>query len=120
MDGMTQFGLQVPMHIQSGKRGEAGVVNKLKQSFGKWAQLSEAAYGANDRIQKSHFAQHLWEQSEQDGFIMDCFVTDRATSSWLKAATPVENTDRFEKSVALRALSLHLGKLCSLRRDCLF
>ena len=120
MDGMTQFGLQVLMHIKSGKRGEAGVVDKLKQSFGKWAQLSEAAYGADDRIPKFHFAQHLWEQLKQDGFIVDCFVTERANSSWLQAATPIENTDRFEKSVALRALNLHLGKLCSLRRDCLF
>ena len=120
MDQMMQFGFKVLMHVKSGKRGEAGVANKLKESYKKWAQLSEAVYGADDRIPKFHFSQHLWEQLEQDGFIMDCFVTERANSSWLQAATPIENTSRFEKSVALRALNLHLGKLCHLRRDCLF
>ena len=56
MDEMMQFGFKVLMHVKSGKRGEAGAVNKLKQSFGKWAQLSEAAYGADGRIPKFHFA----------------------------------------------------------------
>lgn len=120
MDGMMQFGLKVLMHVKSGKRGEAGVVNKLKQSFKKWARLNEAVYGADDRIPKFHFSQHLWEQVDLDGFIADCFVTERANSTWLQAATPVKNTSRYEKSVSLRALNLHLNKLCMLRRDCLF
>ena len=120
MEAMARFGLKVLYHVKSGKRGEAGVAHKLKQSFGKWAQLSDVAYGADDRIPKFHFSQHLWEQVEQDGFIMDCFATERANSSWLKAATPVDHTAKFEKSVSLRVVNLHLGKLCQVRRDCLF
>ena len=107
-------------YIKRAKRGEAGVAEKLRESFVTWAGLAEAAYGTLDRIPKFHFSQHLWEQLEIDGFIVDCFVTERVNSTWIQAAKTVENTKQFEKSVALRSLNMHLSKLCNLRRDGLF
>lgn len=116
MDGIMRFGLKVLEYVKRAKRGEAGVANELKQSYATWAELSEGAYGVDFRIPKFHFSQHLWEQLEMDGFIVDCFATERANSMWLKAANLIANTREYEKSVALRALNLHLGKLHTLRR----
>ena len=102
--------------VKRGKRGEP-LAFQLQQTFTQWASLSQEAYGKDDRIPKFHFAQHVPDQLAQDGFIQDCFATERQNSMWITCASPVDNTKSFEKSVVLRAFNAHLGKLHHLKLD---
>ena len=108
--------LKVVDLVKRGKRGEP-LATQLQQSLTQWASLSEAAYGRDDRIPKFHFAQHVPDQLRQDGFIQDCFATERQNSMWITAADNVENTISFEKSVVLRAFNAHFAKLQQLKLD---
>ena len=105
--------------LKRGKQGEP-VAAQLQQSITQWAALSHDAYGSDDRIPKFHFAQHVPDQLQRDGFIQDCLATERQNSMWITAASPIDNTRCFEKSVVIRAFNAHLGKLHHLKLDTLF
>ena len=109
-------GCKVVALVKRGKRGDP-VSRQFRDALKRWAVLSEAAYGSENRIPKFHFSGHLPRQLELDGFIQDCFATERQNSMWITAASGVKNTSGFEKSVVLRAFSMHLNKLGSLKRD---
>ena len=101
---MSAFGAMVGVYL-CGKRGFQ-VADELDAAILRHDVAFEAAYGGavDEYVPKFHFTKHIPEQLRLDGFLQDCFTTERKHSLVLQAAEPIRNTRSFERSV-LRALS---------------
>ena len=76
------------------------------------AEAYKTAYGTNARyIPKTLWARMLGVQCERDEFTMDCLAPERNHKVLKDASGPIMNTIRFERSVIVRALHLHEGRL---------
>ena len=98
------------------KQGEA-LADALDAAWQTHANRFTAAYDALDHLPKFHFTRHLPEQVRLDGWAIDTFTCERHNSMVLEAASPIEYTGCFERSVLARSLILHASKLTALRRD---
>ena len=114
---MSAFGAMVGVYL-CGKRGFQ-VADELDAAILRHDVAFEAAYGGavDEYVPKFHFTKHIPEQLRLDGFLQDCFTTERKHSLVLQAAEPVRNTRSFERSVLSRALLMHLDDTKHLRQD---
>ena len=114
---MSALGALVGVYL-CGKRGFR-VADELDAAILRHDIAFEAAYGGavDEYVPKFHFTKHIPEQLRKDGFLQDCFATERKNSLVLRAAEPVRNTSTFERSVLARALIMHLDATGHLRQD---
>ena len=114
---MSAFGAMVGVYL-CGKRGFQ-VADELDAAILRHDVAFEAAYGGavDEYVPKFHFTKHIPEQLRLDGFLQDCFTTERKHSLVLHAAEPIDNTRSFERSVLSRALLMHLDDTKHLRQD---
>ena len=114
---MSALGAMVGVYMW-GKRGFQ-VADELDAAILRHDLAFEAAYGGavDEYVPKFHFTKHIAEQLRLDGFLQDCFTTERKNSWVLQATEAVRNTRSFQRIVLSRALLMQLDDTKHLLQD---
>ena len=95
---------------RTGKQG-VDVSASLRGAIKRHAALHALAYGYDLFKPKHHFLHHVAMSLERHHVIMDCFVGERRHGNIKQAATMVQNTRVFEKSVLVRVIDKQLDMI---------
>ena len=104
--------------LQEAKGGNfadrAQMAEKLRLKISTYLKMNIHVYGTARVTPKHHMLMHLVEQFLKDGFLMDCFVTERMHILAKRTAEKIQNTIVFELSVILRILHMRAIRLTSM------
>lgn len=99
--------LRLVGHIKLGCAAAGPLADALRSHALAFAK----AYPEAEFKPKNHYIHHVPGQVRRDAVLLDCFVGERKHGSLKLHADCVKNTQRFEHSVLLRALSAQVSKL---------